>query len=942
MSQSSGKINSSSIIIAFLVIIFFLVGPIVRIYTDWLWFLEVGYGSVYSTILSQKVLLGFLCGILFVVVTFVNMALAKKYLYKHKGVMPSSATNSMVSAAVVFLGVIYGLGASSGWNTVLLFQNRVLFGITDPIFSHDIAFYVFNIPLYTFILGLINGAIVLNLILLGVYYATQAGLFSTVPRKDGLFDENFKPGEIRIDSIPDFVVSHMTFLAGIFLVLMSIKSLLGRYDILYSSGGVVFGAGYTDVVAKLPFITLFAATLMVLAVFVLLYSVGLKSAGKLAAVMGIICMLVLFAGTVYPSLVQQYKVSPNELRLETPYIENNIKYTLSAYDLNDITQESYPVNYNLSMQDIEENSRTIDNIRLWDWGPLGSTYAQLQGIRPYYVFNDVDIDRYEINGELQQVSLSARELSHNKMQTRARTWQNEHLVYTHGYGVVVSPVNDITDTGLPEFYVKDIPPKAIAGIDIVVDRPEIYFGEVEDTAYSIVRTKSQEFDYPSGDENKYTTYTGNGGIELSGLNKLLFSSKFGTLKMLLSSDISSDSRIMFNRNIYDRVRTIAPFLTYDSDPYVVISDGKLYWMYDAYTVTNRYPYSEPYGSRGGFNYIRNSVKVVIDAYNGDVTFYAIDTSDPLFMAYSKTFPELFRPLSEMSEDLQTHIRYPEDLFMIQAEMFSTYHMQDVTVFYNKEDVWNIPNEIYDQKPRSMNPYYVLMPLTDGGEQEFMTIIPFTPPNKDNIIAWMSIRSDAPNYGQKLLYKFSKQELVYGPMQIESRVDQDAAISQELTLWGQKGSRVIRGSLLVIPIKGSILYVEPLYIEAEQSRLPELKRVIVSYDGRIAMEKDLDTALRVLFEGRAAADAENAADAAVAGGVGTGGIRTITELSGDAMRYYNQAQEMAADGNWAGYGIALDNLERTLGLLADLTGVQDEDMIGNTNGNSTNGNNTNST
>ncbi|MFQ6056787.1 MAG: UPF0182 family protein [Methanosarcinales archaeon] len=512
--------------------------------------------------------------------------------------------------------------------------------------------------------------------------------------------------------------------------------------------------------------------------------------------------------------------------------------------------------------------------------------------------------RYNFQGKTQQVMISARELSQNQLQPRAKTWLNEHLVYTHGYGVVANTVNEVTKEGLPQFIIKDIPPKS--SVEISIDRPEIYYGEVDDVGYVVVNTRQEEFDYPMGDTNQYTRYAGTGGIKLSSFNKIAMVIKYGTLKFLLSGDITPKSKIMFHRSIRERVENIAPFLQYDNDPYIVISNGKLYYIQDAYTTDSKYPYSEPFTPLTlhpfkPLNYIRNSVKVVIDAYNGNVDFYVFDPEDPLVQTYSKIFPNLFKSIDKMPRDLQKHIRYPQGLFEIQAQLYSVYHMEDPLVFYNKEDAWNIPKEIYETSAIIMEPYYVLLELNHT--EEFMLMIPFTPNKKANMIAWFAANPD----GDLIIYKFSKQELVYGPMQIEARIDQDAEISEQLTLWSQKGSSVIRGNLLVIPIANSILYVEPLYIKAEKGELPELKRVLAAYNGKVTMQLTLEDALKDLFAITPLKEKEIISE-----------NKTLKQLSQQALQHYETAQKYLKEGNWSGYGYELDMLGETLKVLVNVS------------------------
>ncbi len=595
---------------------------------------------------------------------------------------------------------------------------------------------------------------------------------------------------------------------------------------------------------------------------------------------------------------------PNEIVAESPYITHNIQFTRRAYGLDRIDEVEFPAEENLTREDLRRNDPTIKNIRLWDHRPLLTTYAQLQEIRTYYKFVDVDNDRYLIDGEYRQVMLSARELSYQHLPSRI--WINEHLTYTHGYGVVLGPVNRITPEGLPEFLIKDIPPVSTGPIKIT--RPEMYFGEVAND-YVFVKTRSLELDYPSGDKNVYTTYAGDGGVPLTSLGrKLLFATRFGTIKILLSRDLTAESRIMYHRQISERVKKAAPFLAFDRDPYLVVSqDGRLYWIIDAYTVSDKYPYSEPI--RGVGNYIRNSVKAVVDAYNGSLTFYLADQTDPVIKAYARAFPGLLKPLDAMPADLKAHLRYPQGMFTIQAKLYNTYHMRDPQVFYNKEDLWSIPRKAVEGRDAEMEPYYTIMRLPGEQKEEFILLLPFTPNKKDNMIAWLAARSDPPHYGKLIAYNFPKAKLVYGPRQIDARIDQDSFISQQLSLWSQRGSAVIRGSLLAIPIERSLLYVQPLYLAAEKGSLPELKRIIVAHGNQIAMEETLEAALARVFGGQARATVgARLAPGAAAPAVADSSLKVLATRAYD---HYTRAQELLRQGNFAGYGEEVKRLESVL-------------------------------
>jgi uncharacterized membrane protein (UPF0182 family) len=693
----------------------------------------------------------------------------------------------------------------------------------------------------------------------------------------------------------------LTALVGAILAVKAAGYRLSAYELLFTTRGVVTGAVYSDVHARIPALNLLTGLALIAALAVIVGGYGRGWRIPVAAIA--VLFAVQFLGvSVYPELLHRFRVLPNEIVFERPYIQENIKSTRYAFGLNNIEEEEFPAEENLSLQDLSRNDLTIKNVRLWDHRPLLSTYRQLQQIRTYYDFVGVDNDRYPIDGEYRQVMLSPRELSSRNLPGGAN-WINEHLTYTHGYGVAMGPVNRISREGLPEFMIKDIPP--VSTVPLKISRPEIYYGELTNS-YVFVKTKSLEFDYPLGDKNEYTVYNGKGGVPVASLwRKLLFSVEFGSMKILLSNDITSESRVLYNRNILDRVRRLAPFLSYDDDPYLVITqEGRLVWIVDGYTTTDRIPYA--YKLRGLGNYLRNSVKGVIDAYDGTVALYINDPEDPLIRTYARIFPGLFKPLEEMPADLRAHLRYPEDLFSVQAHLYATYHMQDPQIFYNREDLWNIPAK----GDRNMEPYYTIMKLPKETKEEFILMIPYTPANRDNMAAWLAARADAPHYGKLIVYLFPKQKLIYGPRQIEARIDQDGYISQQISLWNQRGSQVIRGSLLVIPIENSLIYIEPLYLSAEAGSLPELRRVIVAYGNQLSMQDNLEGALATIFGGRPMLPAPSeTTSAAPSTGSAKDKIRS-------ALSHFERAEELLRQGDWAGFG---KELKETGAILKDLAG-----------------------
>jgi hypothetical protein len=626
-------------------------------------------------------------------------------------------------------------------------------------------------------------------------------------------------------------------------------------------------------------------------------------------------VLVVVAQWIYPASIQRFVVEPNEVVKETPYILNNIAATRKAYGVDHVEERALTGENTLAIADIQQNAPTINNVRLWDREPLLDTFSQIQEIRTYYEFISVDVDRYAINGEYRQVMLSPRELSSELLPNRS--WLNERLVFTHGYGLTLGPVNRVTPAGLPVLFIKDLPP--VSDIDLNVERPEIYFGELPNE-YVIVQTRQQEFDYPSGDDNVFTTYAGQGGVRVNSLfRKFMFALRFGSMDILLSNDITPDSRMLFYRDIRQRVQRVAPFLRYDSDPYVVISsDGRLYWICDAYTVSDRYPYAEP--TPGVGNYIRNSVKVLIDAYNGLLRFYLADPSDPLIQTSARIFPELFIPLDQMPADLRAHVRYPSDLFRIQTRLYSTYHMKNPQVFYNREDQWEIPIYMTEGKEQEMEPYHTIMKLPGEPKEEFILMLPFTPRKKDNLAAWMVARNDSGHYGKLVVYEFPKQKLIFGPRQVSARISQDPEISRQISLWDQRGSQVILGRLIVIPIEESLIYVQPLYLRAETGKIPELKRVIVAYQNEIAMEETIEHSLARIFQGPPLAEpdvVESQPAEAAAAPLATASDR----LAAQAKQHYDRAQEALRAGDWARYGEEIKRLGEVLNQMG--RGVKDQ-------------------
>jgi uncharacterized membrane protein (UPF0182 family) len=891
------------IVLAVVVIIGIFAQNIATLLTDFAWFKELRMSNVFITMFSAQVGIAVFSGVFAFVVIFANLLLAQKlakpmvrstrspvmdYVEAY-GIMPF--VKYVLPLGAIVVAFFIATFAGQFWDTFLVYRGSVPFGSADPLLGRDISFYVFRLPFYRFVY---NGAVaVLVLSIAGsciVYFLRQNITFTG-----------------RWISAAQAAKSHILILTGLLIASLYVFFQFRMFDMVNGAGHIVNGAGYADIHFYLPFLK--AMRFVCLAAAVLVW-VNIWTKTFKFVITGILLVILMnIIGRTASGVVQRFIVAPNEVSKETPYINWSIQSTRAAFNLDKIEEKHFLPTENLTKDMVQRNDLTIKNIRLWDSAPLLTTFGQLQEIRTYYKFLDVDNDRYLINGKYRQVMFSPRELVPASLPSRI--WINEHLSYTHGYGLCMGPVNNVTGEGLPEFFIENIPPKSNAGIPVT--RPEIYYGEA-DAEYCIVNTRSKEFDYPSGDQNVYTEYKGNGGVTMGNiLKKLLFVVRFGELKILLSTDISSKSRILYFRKINERVRKAMPFLAYDSDPYMVVAnDGRLVWFIDAYTTSSRYPYSAAVRDMG--NYIRNSVKVTIDAYNGSVSYYVADPSDPIIRAYGRIFPGVFKPLSAMPADLRAHIRYPQSLFAIQAKVYSLYHMTDPQVFYNKEDMWKIPESYSEGSMEQMVPYYTIMKLAEVGRQEeFILMVPFSPAKKENMIAWLAARCDEPNYGKLLVFDFPKQMLVYGPQQIESRINQDADISKQITLWNQGGSRVIWGSLLVIPVEQSLLYVQPLYLAAQSGGVPELKRVIVSYSNKIAMEETLQRSLDVIF-GVARPGQEPSAAASQQGAVPpvTGGRQgEIMRLISDANHQFEKAQEELSKKNWAGYGAAMNEVQRIL-------------------------------
>ncbi|MEA3424219.1 MAG: UPF0182 family protein [Bacillota bacterium] len=826
---------------------------IVNFITDYIWYKNIDYLSIFTVKIFTKVAIFFpLFILLFVGLNQYLKRLVKKYISLGKVLLTEIETKS-IKKFTFWLPIIISFYFSiiitqNLWYKILHFLNGTSFNQVDPIFGKDISFYVFTLPFLNSLL--VNTIVVVGLfiVLTLVFYIAMAKIFP--PEEGSLYDYNEISQRPNISSIfrKDLVkygLRKVAAFGALFFLLLAYYFYLKGFFLMYSARGVAYGASYTDInITLLGYRIIMIVSLIGTPLFA--YSV-LNNKRKIIVVIPSLIILVFAVMTGVAFVVQQLVVEPDEISKEREFLEYNINHTQYGFGIDEVETIDYDVSRNLTYEDVKNNTETIGNIRINDARPLKQTFNQIQVIRLYYDFFDVDIDRYYINGDYTQVFVSARELNVEKLTDSAQTWLNLHLKYTHGYGLVMAPVNKVTKEGQPELIFKNIPP--ITTTELKIDKPEIYFGELTNE-YIIVKTKEKEFDYPSGSDNKEIIYSGNAGITLGPLNRALFSIRENSLKMLFSTNITSDSRIIINRNIRERVQRLAPFIVFDNNPYITLneSNGKLYWIVDGYSVTSQYPYSQTYVFNGRHvNYVRNSVKAVVDAYNGDVQLYVYDEEDPLLKTYSKIYKEVFKPKEDMPEELKEHVKYPQDYFNLQGEVYRRYHVLNPMVFYNGEDVWDVSNEKFMDNVQKIESNYVMFKLPDEEKAEFSVILPFTPKEKPNMTSLLVGRSDYENYGKMLIYRFTKDRTIDGPMMIESRIDQNSTISPQFTLWGQEGSSVLRGNVIVVPIEDTLLYIEPIYIQADnKNAIPEMKRVIVAYNDKIVMEENLDDALKKLF------------------------------------------------------------------------------------------------
>lgn len=967
--MGKGQKRLSFVLLA-LVLIVVLFVSLIGFIADFLWFKEMGYLSVFFKKMVTQLTVGIPTFIIVTGLVYVYLNKLKKGYFSK--IASSEETNlKKLKKTTLVLSAVFGLFATimaimDLWFEILKFANSTSFDLKDPLFNMDISFYIFKLDflsqLNDILIGIIIGFILLTVIYYiilmtvrtpdvfkeevppdaefadgeGERYSGSDNPFANGNRRTsdaneffGKFSEAFtgkkfqaKPvrpqkqfDDNNFKQLMQIASGKLSVLGFIFFIMLGTSFFLQQFDLLHTHTGAVYGAGFTDVTVTLWKLRILCV-LSVLSAIMFVVHMKKKAYKKLLTI-PVVMIAVGLIGTGAGLLIQNFIVSPDELNKEREYLERNIEYTQHAYQLDDVTTTSFAADNTLTGSDIAANSETISNIRINDFDPAQQFYNQTQSIRQYYTFNDVDNDRYMIDGKYTQTYLATREIDETKI---SDSWLNRHLKYTHGYGITMSRVDKVTSSGQPDVLIGNIPPESSVE-DIQIKRPEIYFGELSNE-YVIVGTNEDEFDYPSGESNEYTRYEGDAGIKMNFFNRLVFAVKEGSVKLLVSSNIDSDSKIIIHRNVMDRVKTIMPYLSYEEDPYMVTADGKLYWMVDAYTTSSNYPYSQPWENDNNTNYIRNSVKVVVDAYNGDVSFYVVDNEDPIAATYAKIYPKLFKDMDEMPEGLKAHIRYPNKLLQIQANIFARYHMEDIGVFYLNEDQWDIAYEIYGTEQMQMTPTYYIAKLPGEEKAEFFNSIPFTPKSKKNMTALMVARNDGDHYGELVLYQFPKSKTIYGPEQVEAQIDQNTEISKEFSLWNSSGTTYRRGNMFVIPINSSILYVEPVYLEATNSSIPEVKRIIVAYNDKIAYEETLAECLVSLF-GDEAASGIDSVGGSVGGQTDGNGEGTTapeaelsqTELIQKAASAYDNAQAALKDGDWASYGEYMEELEEALNKLA---------------------------
>jgi uncharacterized protein len=902
-------------IIALVFVALIVVPWLASFFTDWLWFKEVGFQTVFATSLVWRISLFFIGGALAFVFFYGNVRVARgagsgfPVLFINRGdgvnVDVSRLFTKLFFPAAIVLSFLTAISLSAWWLTLLKGLNGVALGARDPLFNRDISFYLFRLPLISGVLGTLITLTLLSFVATAAMYWLRNEI--TLPPRRA----SAKPRAAR----------HLGGLLVLLFVLLAIRTwIVDTSGLLFSTTGPLIGASYTDVHIALPGLYVCAVVAVLAAVWVMFGIVRDKLVWSAVSATVVYVAVSVLARGIVPAAFQKLVVSPNELTRETPYLRRHIDATRNAWGLDKVEGRDLSGEVQLTMANIKANAATVDNVRLWERDLLMQTFKQLQEIRTYYDFVSVDDDRYTIDGRYRQIHIAARELNSESLPTR--TFINSRLTFTHGMGVTMAPVNQVTSEGLPVLFIKDVPP--VSTVSVKLTRPQIYYGELTNE-YVFVGTGQPEFDYPAGDKNIYTKYTGRGGVPIgSFLRKVLYAFQFGSLKILLSDDIKGSARVLYRRNVMERATTAMPFLDFDDDPYLMITDaGELKWILDAYTTSDAYPYAQR--TPDGTSYMRNSVKVVIDAYDGTVDAYIAQPNDPVVQTYANIFRGIFKPISAMPPDIRRHVRYPGDLFRIQTALHATYHMTEPDAFYHREDQWQIPGTI--NKVTNENPFmrHIIMRLPGEKDPEFIFMTPFTPRGKDNLAAWMVARMDGENYGKLSVYRFPKQSLVYGPKQIANRINQDTDISRQLTLWDQKGSEVIRGELLVIPIEESLIYVQPIYLRAEGGSIPELKRIVVAHENRVVMGESLDEGLNALFGSGAAAQARASVqdslstlgvEPSVVGGgavppTGAAPSGAVADLLREAQTHYDRAIAAQRAGNWADYGREIEQLGATI-------------------------------
>lgn len=921
MLETRQKVAIALVVVGLLVLMFG--GTLVNIYTNYLWFVhDVNAPQLFSRQISLKWILFALVGVGFFAIAFLNLWIANKIvgsveepeialrggrIIRITRAVRRGTFYLLVLGTLVF-SLFLGASATAYWNEFLLFQNAQPFGVKDPLFQQDMGFYVFRLPFLSFLSGLLVFCSLILLVGIGAFYYFNRALG-------------------WLGGMPTFLPSvkpHLLTLATLFLLSMAWYLWLARFDLVFSEHDQFFGAGYTDIHATLPILNLTVLGLLVVAILCL---ISLRPGAGFVLPIGGFAVVILFwigSSILYPSSVQRFVVVPNQLERESEYIRHHLEATRRAYGLDKITVRVMNVRQDLTAQDLRGAEGTLANLRLWDYRPLGQVYNSLQALKPYYQFVDIDVDRYLIDGTPRQVLLSVRELNLEGLPAQAQRWQNLHLLYTHGYGVVLSPVNEATPEGQPNLWIHDLPPTTPS--EIPLKNPSIYFGE-NTTGYAIVRSNLKELDHPmltgegSSEENVYTTYSGDGGIPIAGfLTRLLFALRLNDTNIMLTRDLNAESRLLWRRSIQERVRAMFPFLLFDEDAYPVIAGGEIIWIYDAYTHTTNYPYSKPFLSRNRqvrlFNYLRNSVKITVHAYTGEVNAYIADPTDPIIRAYAQAFPNTFQSLDAMPESLKAHIRYPIDMFQIQARLLEIYHTTDARIFFNKEDVWQIGRERpTGNEEVSMAPYYVIMQPPGEARPRYILTIPFTPLNRPNLVGWLAGHCDPDRYGELVLYRFPKERTVYGPSQIEARINQVPEIVQQINLWNQQGTQVFRGNLLVIPLGNAMLYFRPIYLRAvAEGAIPELKRVILATGDRVVMAETVEDGLVQLMNMRAPKTVPSARPTALSP-TATPTPTNLRDLARQANQVYKEAQDALKAGDWSAYGAKMKQLENLLKQMA---------------------------